>query len=300
MSDQEKFQRMLQLLLALSHPEGMAIDEAVNQLGISARSVYRYISTFKAAGFVVDKQGPYYRLVTHGPDYGDLQELVYFSQEDAALLSQLIHELQHDHQRRQQLANKLRALFDSENVAAQLVPRRSMRQVKDLYRAMTEQVQIVLRNYRRNGQPHGEDTEVEAFAFSDDMKSIWAFEISTRSNRPFRISRIGEVLFLTTEWQYSHLHQQGTHDAFGGQTNAQLLPIRFDMNAQARERLHYFYPLAEKYLTRLSGGRFRFEGPVANYERVGEFLLSQAGHVSNIHPEELRNYLSKKARLLIS
>lgn len=53
--DQPKIERMLRLMKMMSGNINYTVEELGDKLGISYRSIYRYIDTFKASGFVVKK-----------------------------------------------------------------------------------------------------------------------------------------------------------------------------------------------------------------------------------------------------
>ena len=63
--DQPKFERLLRLMRLLSGNVTYSIDELAQKLEMSERTIYRYIDTFKAAGFAVEKlYGNIYRLTS--------------------------------------------------------------------------------------------------------------------------------------------------------------------------------------------------------------------------------------------
>ena len=51
----EKFSRQLRLLLLLVKNRKQTIDEVSAQLGMSRRSMYRYIDAFRKLGFIIKK-----------------------------------------------------------------------------------------------------------------------------------------------------------------------------------------------------------------------------------------------------
>lgn len=53
--DQPKLERLLRLMKMLTANNSLTVDEIADKLGISSRSVYRYIDTFRDAGFVIKK-----------------------------------------------------------------------------------------------------------------------------------------------------------------------------------------------------------------------------------------------------
>ena len=70
------------------------LDELSDTLDLSRRSLFRYFDTFKNAGFVVQCIGDgRYRMTTLNKEYTDLSQLVYFSEEEAIVVSHLIENL---------------------------------------------------------------------------------------------------------------------------------------------------------------------------------------------------------------
>ena len=63
--DQPKISRILRLIVLLSGNRIYTVDELAAELETSQRTIYRYIDTFKEAGFAVEKVDDYkYRLVS--------------------------------------------------------------------------------------------------------------------------------------------------------------------------------------------------------------------------------------------
>ena len=79
--DQPKIERLLRLMKMMSGNTNYTIDELAELLGISYRSIYRYIDTFKESGFVVEKlHSNVYKLGKMPKSYVDLKRLIYFSE----------------------------------------------------------------------------------------------------------------------------------------------------------------------------------------------------------------------------
>ena len=89
--DQPKIQRILRLMVLLSGQRAYSLEELADDLGMSGRTIYRYISSFREAGFVIDKVGECrFRLLSLGPGTVDLKNIVHFSPEEAFILSRMI------------------------------------------------------------------------------------------------------------------------------------------------------------------------------------------------------------------
>ena len=111
--EQPRVERVLRLMRLMSGNVYFTIDELAEKLETSYRSIYRYIDTFKEVGFAVEKiHGNVYRLVKMPSPFKDIQKLVYFSDEEASILCNLIENLDSTHTLKASLYKKLAAIYD--------------------------------------------------------------------------------------------------------------------------------------------------------------------------------------------
>ena len=83
--DQPKIERLLRLMKMLTTNTTYTVDDLADRLGMSRRTVYRYIDTFREAGFVIKKSGEHIRLDKESPHFKDISQLVHFTEEEAAI-----------------------------------------------------------------------------------------------------------------------------------------------------------------------------------------------------------------------
>lgn len=88
--DQPKIERLLRLMKMLTANHSLTVDEMAERLSISSRSVYRYIDTFRQAGFVVKKVGNFTKLDRSSLYFKDISELIHFTGEEAYILKSAI------------------------------------------------------------------------------------------------------------------------------------------------------------------------------------------------------------------
>ena len=115
--DQPKIERMLRLMKMLASNKNYTIDDLAERLGLSYRSIYRYIDTFKDSGFVVEKiHSNVYRLGKMPKGYIDLKDLIYFSEEEAYIVNSLINSLDSTNALKINLKKKLSAVYNSTSI----------------------------------------------------------------------------------------------------------------------------------------------------------------------------------------
>ena len=69
------------------------VDQLAERLDMSRRTVYRYIDTFREAGFVIKKSGDCLRLDKESPHFRDIPQLVHFTEEEALILKNAIENI---------------------------------------------------------------------------------------------------------------------------------------------------------------------------------------------------------------
>ena len=121
MSDQIKFRRMLEILILLSGNFGYTVNEIAEKFDTSSRTIYRYIDTFKEAGFKIIKKDGYFRIDIKESIFKDISELIHFTKEESIILSRAIHLISDENKFKSDLYEKLYYLFDRENIANHLI-----------------------------------------------------------------------------------------------------------------------------------------------------------------------------------
>ena len=91
--EQPKIERMLRLLKLLTANNRYTISDLANRLQTSDRTIYRYIDSFREAGFVIKKQGDITRIDKSSPYFKDICQLVHFTEEEAYILKSAIENI---------------------------------------------------------------------------------------------------------------------------------------------------------------------------------------------------------------
>ncbi len=95
--DQPKIERLLRLMKMLTGNYRYTPKELAERLDMSVRTIYRYLDTFRAAGFVLKKQDNCIRLDSSSPYFRDISELIHFTEEEAFVLKSAIESIDETH-----------------------------------------------------------------------------------------------------------------------------------------------------------------------------------------------------------
>lgn len=289
-----KFERQLRLMMLLTQNRKYTLEELSERLDMSSRNVYRYIEAFKMAGFVVRKTNGCYSLDKASPYFKDISSLVHFTEEEAYILKRAIESVDGNTSLKQNLKEKLYKVYDYEILSEIVVRNGIADNVHNLYEAIKEKKQVTFHQYKSSNSHAVSDRVVEPFAFTANNNEIWCYELASRKNKLFKVSRITSVEITETEWQHESLHQEGFIDVFHI-SSGQRLPVTLRLGMTAANLLVEEFPLAEKYLEKEDESHWIFKTEVCRYEGVGRFVLGLYEDIEIIESAEFRQYIIGKA-----
>lgn len=267
------------------------VDDMAERLDMSRRTIYRYIDTFREAGFVIKKSGNCIRLDKESPHFKDISQLVHFTEEEAVILKRAIESIDDTNLLKQNLKRKLYSVYDNKILADTIVRGSNAATVHALINAIEEQRQVILHAYRSSHGSAVRDRLVEPFAFTTNYIQVWCFDTESKSCKLFKLARIDSVEITNTEWQYRPQHEKSFIDIFRMNGNERLR-VRLSLGILSRNLLLEEYPLAEQQLTPTEDGRWILDTEVANYAGVARFVVGLMDDIRIIDTPDLEQYLA--------
>jgi predicted DNA-binding transcriptional regulator YafY len=269
-----------------------SVDDLADRLDMSRRTIYRYIDTFREAGFVIKKHGNYIRLDKESPHFKDISQLVHFTEEEAVILRRAIESIDDTNLLKQNLKRKLYSVYDSGTLADTIVKGSNSSNVHSLIEAIENHKQVILHNYASSHSIR--DRKVEPFGFTTNYVNVWCFDTEDNRCKIFKTARIGKVELCDTDFQHAELHKENFIDIFrmiateGGEPiTVKLLLGRLAYNLIMEE-----YPLSEKYITKQDASHWLLDTKVANLQGVGRFTIGLMDDIKIIESPELKEYIN--------
>lgn len=289
--EQPRIERMLRLMKMMSGNTNYTIGELAKKLGITYRSVYRYIDTFKESGFVVDKlRKNVYKLGKMPKGLVEMDKLIYFTEEEAYIVNSLINRLDTTNVLKADLHRKLTAVFQCTSIADYFEDKNCAANIEMLGQAIREKKKVILKNYESGNSRRIADRVIEPYEFTTNYIDIWGFDIEKGENKVFKISRIDWVCILDDEWTKEAMHQKAKTDCFRMSGNENY-HVKLELSIKAKSLLTEEYPLSEKHITKKSG-RWIFEANVCRLEGVGRFVIGLADQIKVLEGQELKDYIA--------
>jgi len=291
--DQPKLERLLRLMKMLTANNYLTVEEIADRLSITPRSVYRYIDTFREAGFVIKKKDGCIRLDKSSPYFKDISELIHFTEEEAYILKSAIESIDENNILKQNLKKKLYTVYDYKILAETIVNGKNGRNVRQLVQAMEECRTVILKKYASSHGNDIRDRRVEAFAFTTNYEQVWCYCLEEQEVKLFRVSRIGAVEILPEPWQHESAHQSGYIDIFRMHSNEKMRVI-LKMGLRSSSLLQEEFPLASKQLQKISDNEWILDTEVCSYDGVGRFVMGLPEDIEIIDSPEFEQYITSQ------
>ena len=292
--EQPKIERVLRLMKMMTGNNNYTIEDMAERLGISYRSVYRYIETFKDSGFVVHrKEGGIYKLGKESRYFKDISQLIHFTDEEAHIVNQLIEGLDNTNMLKQNLRKKLTSVYNCTSLAESVVEGKNAINVNRIIEAISERKQVVLKSYASSHTGVVRDRLVEPFGFTTNYVQIWCYEPESGLNKLFNTSRIGAVEVLDDEWVHADKHHEGYIDIFRI-TGFEQKRVLLELGVMAHNLLVEEYPLATRDLTQIDDNRWLLDTMVCDYVGIGRFVMGLSEDIKILTPE-FEAYIAKCA-----
>ncbi len=293
--DQPKIERLLRLMKMLTGNVSLTVEDLSDRLDMSVRTIYRYIDTFRNAGFIIKQKGKVYRIDKTSPYFNDISKLVHFTEEEAHILKSAIESIDETNVLKQNLKKKLYTVYDYRIMAETVTKGKNAVNVNRLVEAIEDEKQVILKEYSSVHSNKVRNRHVEPFEFTTNYIQIWAYDIESGSNKLFKVSRISEVEILEPPWKHSKLHRSGFIDIFRISSFEQY-PVELMLGMRAAMLLMEEYPLAELDMIKRNNNRWLLKTTVCSYEGIARFILGLADDLIIIGPQELKDFVSNKLK----
>ena len=288
--DQAKITKLLRLMKLLTGNVSRTIDSLAKELGITPRTVYRYIETIREAGFVVNKlYGNVFAMGKVARGLSDFNKLIYFTEEEAYITARLIEGIDNNNVLKRDLQRKLASVYDSTSIANYIGNAANAANVEALVDAIKHKKQVVLKQYESAHSNEAKDRLVEPIEFTANMIDIWAYDVENAEPRMFKVTRIHSVEETDTPWEFQSKHKVPKPDVFRmtGKLNE---PIALQLNTRAKSLLVEEFPLAEKDLRR-EDGKWILRTTIHSLEGAGRFVIGLAADIKILEGDALKKYI---------
>jgi proteasome accessory factor C len=239
MFNQNRIYRVFQLIHFLKSKPPKPIRSIAKRLDASERTVYRYLDMLKDLGFdVVRDDNNRYALNAESTF-----DIPAFTAQEAQYLKRLVQTSGRKVQLNASIIQKL-AHYQDDPLSTSLIVKAQISQwVETISLAIIDKKQIKIEQYSSANSLTITDRIIEPICFTDNYRSIAAFELETQRCKFFNLERMGNVVLLEKKFAHEEKHEFRPPDAFGFQGDQAHKVIELSMNLRAYLILKEEYPM---------------------------------------------------------
>ncbi|MCC6701921.1 MAG: WYL domain-containing protein [Fluviicola sp.] len=281
MLNQHKVLRVLQLISLLQQNPPKSIHHLAKVLDTTIRTAYRYVDLIRSLGFDLQKDTYNRYFITNTEN----EFAVNFSPEESEFLRQLVLSSGKNNQLKDTILKKIYLASETTIVGSNLLNAHLGRIVQDISEAIMQRFQVKLKNYHSLSGLSIRDRIVEPIAFTDNYRSLMAFEVDSQKNKYFNVERITNVEVLEKPWENEGKHNSSQPDPFGFAPNDQKFNVHLILSLKAYLLLKEEYPLCIPYLKSIpNSDKFELKLEVNNLKPIQRFVegLKQEIEVLNL------------------
>ena len=279
MLNQHKILRVLQLISLLKQEP----SKSIRQLGViietTDRTVYRYFDLLKELGFELQRDTfNRYSIPASEGDGG-----VIFTKEESDLIRKMVLNFAKNHPLKDAVLKKIYLSSETTLVSSHLLKAHLGRIVELLCEAIETRRQVVLKNYHSLNSQTILDRYLEPFAFTENYRSLLAYEPASGENKYFNIERITNVQILDESWMHEGKHTLIKPDAFGFGPTDTVYALHFDLSLRAYLLLKEEYPLCGPHLTKyINSDRYELKMEVNSRVAIDRFVRGLQYEITEI------------------
>ena len=280
-----QYAKQLDLLAMLIDGDSHTADELCQVLGTTRRNLYYYFSFLRDYGFeLVRTSGGKYYIGPHSPFFRNIARSVDFTSQEVSYLFSLLAGTVDKSPLQHSVKRKLERFYGLSGFVDDATRRRVTSHAEILNKAIAQRKIVLLKDY---SSPHSKTVStrvVEPFLFLNEQADIRCYELSSHTNKTFKLSRIGSVVITDADWAFADSHKQVYTDIFlfSGDTRHH---ISLRMGQLSHNLMLEEYPQSERCFTQEDDSHWLFTTDVVSYLGIGRFVLGLFSDIQIIGDE---------------
>lgn len=288
----ESLTRALQLVEILAEGQFLTVAQIVERSRLHPRRVYRLLETFPRLGLTLERQSRGYRLRADAPFLKRVTSFLHFTPDEVLTLRQILTAVPNSSVQARLLREKLERSTSESLFIPPDVDEVTGRNIRTMFEAIEGERIVVLRGYR-SSRSRKRDRYVEPYAFLPGNRDVRCFEISTRTNKTFNLSRTEEVELVDLRWSYREEHRPLLVDLFhfSGESTTR---VALRLGVLAKSVLLDEYPQAERRLMLEDDSHWLWEDEFCSMKGVGRFVMGLLEDIEIVDAPELEDYIREQ------
>ncbi len=240
--------RLLKVMLAiLEQPGRYTKKELAEKMGSTDNNIRNDLDALSDVGLSLEYDRNYRYKFKEQKPIEKLNDLLYFTEDDQELLRDTIDHLFKHNKKATQLKRKLESLYDYHQLGLEALRKPNLKRIDLLKEAQLNKKVVVIKDYHSSNSNTVSNRTVEPFHIATDIDLLHTFDLDKMELRHFRISRMGRIKILDTDWKHTKQHHIKLTDPFGILDDEQLM-VHLRLKVGAYNELIERFPPTKRYI----------------------------------------------------
>ena len=289
--NQNRIHRVFQLIRLLKSRPLRTKEQLAESVGCTVRSIYRYFHLLEDLGFNV-------RTNSSGQVYIATEELPSgLTARESEFIAQVLSTTATNHPMTGSIIRKIRGQDDDYTTSGQIAQANATRILEKCTDALGDRRQLVLLGYASAHSESVKDRLVEPVNFTDNYRSLGAYEVETGAMKLFKLDRVTDAYVTDRAFSYEAHHVPMHADCFGFAFRADMpaRSVHCRLSLRAGLVLKDEYPDTLVHLVSLPGAAgYQFNAPVADFRAPKRFIQGWGADVEVLGDEEFLAFMETK------
>ncbi|MFN4854658.1 MAG: helix-turn-helix transcriptional regulator [Bacteroidota bacterium] len=291
MFNQNRIYRIFRLIAFLKSKPAKTTAQLMKLLETSERTVYRYLDMLRELGFEVEKDGQNYFSIYSKQPMG----FIPFTSQEADYLEKLICSSGKQNKLAAGVLKKIRLAEEVQMGSEDLVQSHLNQMIEQISAAIMDGKRIKIEHYISASSQNISHRIVEPVCFTDNYRSLSAYEIKSGENKYFNIERMGGIKILRQSISHHDAHKYYKPDIFGFQGKSLDKEIEMVLSLRACTLLKEEYPMSSVCIEKNGKeNTFLFKAKVQSFKAPARFVAGFAGEITVRGSDEFITFLKKK------
>ena len=211
--EHETLARALQLLEILAEGQYLSVAQMVERSRLHPRGVYRLLKVYPTMGLTLERKGHTYRLAADAPLVKRITSYLHFTPDEVLTLRQILTAVPNNSVQARLLREKLERSTSEGVFIPPGVDEVTGRNIRTMFEAIEQERIVVLRGYT-SSRSQKSNRFVEPYAFLPGNRDVRCFEINSKTNKTFNLSRAESVEIVDLKWSFRNEHRPLVVDLF--------------------------------------------------------------------------------------
>lgn len=289
--ESEVFTKQMAVLGLLISNKDLSINEICDKAGVSRRTFFRYVESYRAAGFEIVSQNNIFSVSIDSPFINKITSAMLFTEDEVNFIYDAIKACGPEDSVGLSLKRKFRRVYGISFDQLEKDSKIANNKLSKINDAISRKKMVILEKYYSPHSQTESDRLVEPYKVLSSRGEVRCYELSSAMCKTFKVSRIKRVHILEDKnWEFASAHKHYYTDIFGFSGETQIR-IKLRLGFLSHQILMEEYSVPEHFFHKDGEKHWIYYCNACNFLGIGRFVMGLANDIDVIDNDDFKAYL---------